>query len=61
MLRQCCSYSIAVCRRKGKQFKQSYRQGKPHTEMTAETLPRSKRRKGTEIQFLYDHGVFTER
>ena len=50
----------SICRRQGKEFEQSYQQGKPTTELTETPLPRkAAKQTGTQIRFLYDKQVFS--
>ena len=53
--------SHSGCRRQGKEFEQSYQQGKPITELTQTPLPKkAAKQTGTQIRFLYDKKVFSK-
>ncbi|BDA44158.1 DNA gyrase subunit B, chloroplastic/mitochondrial [Coccomyxa sp. Obi] len=46
--------------RQGKEYQQSYRQGRPVTELLESRLPsKNAKKSGTQVKFLYDKGVFT--
>ncbi|KAK9916038.1 hypothetical protein WJX75_007671 [Coccomyxa subellipsoidea] len=47
--------------RQGKEFQQSYRQGRPLTELLEAKLPKKDAKKtGTQVKFLYDKDVFAK-
>ena len=49
------------CRRQGKEFEQSYQQGKPITELSQTALPKkAAKQTGTQIRFLYDKKGFSK-
>jgi len=49
------------CRRQGKEFEQSYQQGKPVTKLSQTALPKkAAKQTGTQIRFLYDKKVFSK-
>lgn len=50
-----------ACRRQGKEYQQTYRQGQPVTELLESKLPsKIAKKSGTQVKFLYDKGVFTK-
>ena len=54
-------WAARCCRRQGKEFEQSYEQGKPITELSETPLPRKlAKQTGTQIRFLYDKKVFSK-
>ena len=48
-------------RRKGKEYQQRFAYGKPVTDMSVKALSTKKRRTGTEVEFMYDRGIFSKR
>ena len=57
----CIISDCSDCRRQGKEFEQSYQQGKPMTELTHTPLPKkAAKQTGTRIRFLYDKKVFSK-
>lgn len=49
------------CRRQGKEYRQSYRRGRPQGEVAEAKLPRKEAgATGTQVRFLYDRAVFSK-
>ena len=65
--RQACVAHVAehmpcVCRRQGKEYKQSYASGEATGPLKHSALPSNgKKRTGTCIRFLHDRGVFAKK
>lgn len=52
---------VAGSRRQGKEYRQSYRRGRPQGDVAEAKLPRKEAgATGTQVRFLYDRAVFSK-